>query len=115
MDAISVRLPTNRPADFVDVASLARDMPRAVPLGRWDCDSDGFTPDTKLSTRFAGFMTGDLHESLLFEAARIYPVLGLWASTLLGALIRAICSDVWLPMHCLTAVQAPCQQQVPLA
>ena len=42
----------------VDLASISRDMPRSVPLGRWDCDQDTFTPATKMSTRFAGFMTG---------------------------------------------------------
>lgn len=58
VDAMSMRLPSRMPAEQVSLQSFARDMPRAVPLGRWDCERDSFTPAAKVSTRFAGFMTG---------------------------------------------------------
>lgn len=58
VDGISVRVPSTGHSSPLGLESFTRDMPRCVPMGRWDRERDSFTPATKMSTRFAGFMTG---------------------------------------------------------
>lgn len=58
VEGFSVRLPSTRPAEPANLTSFTEDMPRCVPIGRWDCERDSFTPATRMSTRFASFMTG---------------------------------------------------------
>lgn len=42
-------------ASLDGLAALQRDMPRAVPLGRWDADSP---QHAKHGARFSGFLDG---------------------------------------------------------